>query len=69
MHVLGDRRASAPDIRAAHALLVDLGGVEHTRTVARKYLDRAVASLETVPESGYRDLLRAWAEYMVARSF
>jgi len=67
--VLGNRSASADEIGAATRLLVELGGVEHTQELAREHLARARAALERVPDSPYKSLFLAWAEYLVRRAF
>ncbi len=67
--VLGKRNASPADIEAAKNLLVERGGIEHAKQLAQRYLQQAIVCLEPVPDSRYKTLLLAWADYMTARSF
>lgn len=67
--VLGNRSAPASDILRVTNLLAELGGISYTAALARKYIDRAIPYLATIPSSAYRDLLEAWAQYMIERTF
>lgn len=67
--VLGHPSASASDIQEVTQLLVDLGGKSYTEQLARKYINEAIPYLDIIPSSKYRDLLHAWAQYMVERTF
>jgi geranylgeranyl diphosphate synthase type I len=65
--ILGDRTANEKAVEEASRLLIDLGGVDYARNLAGHYIDRAVNSLERIPGSKYKELLFAWAEFMVNR--
>ena len=67
--VLGNPTAGADDLARATALLRDLGGIEYTAKLARTYVESAMAHLDVIPASRYRDLLGFWADYMVNREF
>jgi geranylgeranyl diphosphate synthase type I len=69
LSVLGNPRAKISQIKEATKLLRDLGGVEYTAQVARSYITDALAYLESIPASSYKDLLEAWATYMIERKF
>ncbi len=65
--VLGNPSASASDIQEVTQLLVGLDGISYTAGLARGYIERALPYLDIVPPSRYRDLLRAWAQFMIER--
>lgn len=67
--VLGNTGASSEDIATATAMLRDLGGIDYTAKLAKSYVESAMANLEVIPPSRYRDLLGFWADYMVNREF
>ncbi len=66
---LGDKSASESDITRAKDIIVSTGAVDHVRSRSHHHLSRAMESLDTVPHSKYRDLLAAWAAYMIERTF
>ncbi|WP_044640241.1 polyprenyl synthetase family protein [Risungbinella massiliensis] len=45
------------------------GGIEYTLELSRKYLSKALASLEAMPKSSERESLRLIAEFIVSRSY
>ena len=67
--VLGDESAPPETITEVTKLLVDLGGIEYTRSRAHHYIESALPELDKVPPSPYRDLLASWAEFMIERDF
>ena len=67
--VLGDESAPPKAIAEVSRLLVDLGGIEYTRSRAHHYIESALPELDKVPPSLYRDLLANWAEFMIKRDF
>ena len=69
LSVLGNPDAGNAQVAETAALLRDLGGIEYTANLAKRYIERALGQLELVPPSEYRDLLRFWADYMIQRSF
>jgi geranylgeranyl diphosphate synthase type I len=68
-NVLGKADATHDEINATIRLLRDLGGVEYTANVARRYVEQALTQLDAMPPSHYRDLLRLWADFMIQRTF
>jgi geranylgeranyl diphosphate synthase type I len=69
LRTLGNERATLGQIKRAKGLLVKLGGVDHTAELAEKYVKRAFAALEPLPDSDYKRLLLAWANFMVRREY
>lgn len=67
--VLGNRQASTDHVRRATSLLRDLGGVEYTNALARDYVARAVPRLDGLAASPSKELLLAWADFMIGRKF
>jgi len=67
--VLGNRDATDVQIAETKQLLQSLGGIAYTADLARNYVARALPHLEAVPPSQARDLLEAWAHFMVDRAF
>jgi len=67
--ILGNGSAGEDDVREAVRLLRDLGAVESVSQRARSLIESAMEHLERLPDTSYRDLLRRWADYMIAREF
>ncbi len=67
--VIGDPHASAEDVRKAVELMLALGAVEETAKMAKEHVEAAVSELEALPDSRYKQLLAAWAQYMIDRQF
>ena len=67
--ILGDTGASQTDIATATTMLRDLGGIDYTVKLAKRYVESAIENLDVIPPSRYRDLLGFWADYMVNREF
>jgi geranylgeranyl diphosphate synthase type I len=67
--VLGNGKATSLEIDEATQLLVQLGGIAETKRVARQIIEEARTELEVLPESSYKELLLAWADFMISRDF
>lgn len=67
MDTLGSRDASDADVARASELLVTCGGIDHARATAERYVNEALHSLEALPESEYKALLKTWAAYILRR--
>jgi len=67
--ILGNNNATEEEIEEAVDLLRELGGIEHTRALASSYIKDASIYLKDIPESGYKNLLSIWADYMIKREF
>ena len=69
LSALGSRDASASDVQKATELMVSLGAVQRTAEMALEHIDKALPELEVLPDSHYKDLLAAWAHFMIDREF
>ncbi len=69
LSVLGNRSATLKQIEEATAVLRSLGGIDHTRDLARKLIEQGKSHLEVLPPSLHKGLLLSWANYMVEREF
>jgi geranylgeranyl diphosphate synthase type I len=67
--ILGNENASAEEVGEIVDILKGLGSIEYTRALADRYVREAKEQIETIPGSRYKDLLLAWAEYMIRREF
>ncbi len=67
--VLGNENATSDAVSEVINILVDLGGIEHTKKRAHHYIKLALPELDCVPNSKYKDLLISWAEFMTVRDF
>lgn len=67
--IMGNPQATDDDIQTATNLLRDLGGIDYTRDLAKRYVEEAIPRLNSLPPSNYKDLLVLWAEYLVERKF
>lgn len=57
------------DLKRAIAYIGESGAIEDTRTMARRYADRAAQSLSIMPPLEIRDALAAVTEFCVARAY
>jgi geranylgeranyl diphosphate synthase type I len=64
---LGNQSATASQIESAVAVLRETGAMQQTATLAQTYIDEALQQLESLPASEHRDLLRAWATFLLSR--
>ncbi|MCB2213334.1 polyprenyl synthetase family protein [bacterium] len=64
---LGNLQASQADIQRAIDIIERRGGVEQTRERARRYIEEAQTQLDVLPDTRYRALLAAWADYLISR--
>ncbi|MBN1346636.1 MAG: polyprenyl synthetase family protein [Phycisphaerae bacterium] len=67
--VLGNRQADDADVAQVMRLLRDLGGVEYTNTLAKEYIAQALPCLDGLRPSPSKELLLAWAHFMIEREF
>ena len=68
-HILGNKSATEEQVREVADLLVELGAVERTQRVAKRYVTEALEQLHKLPDSRYKQLLATWADYIVSREF
>ncbi|MGC8861175.1 MAG: polyprenyl synthetase family protein [Armatimonadota bacterium] len=67
--VLGNKQVSAGEIEKARQTMISLGAVERTAKLAMEHVNAALPELEALPDSEYKDLLAAWARYIIDRRF
>lgn len=67
--IYGSEKADDQNIQKVKSLLRELGGIEYTKELARSYVKDSLMHLQKVPQSEYKDLLFAWADYMTEREF
>jgi len=67
--VLGNAEATAADVERAKRTMISLGAVDRTAELALEHVNAALPELRALPDSDYKDLLAAWAHYMIERRF
>lgn len=67
LSVLGKGDATAEEVARAVSILDSSGACDEVAALARGYIDQALSLLESLPAGEYRDLLRSWALFMLAR--
>lgn len=67
LSILGRADADDEAIGRAVRLLNDLDGIGYTRRLMQRMIDAAVSSLDGLPPTPSRDLLRQWADYLIDR--
>jgi geranylgeranyl diphosphate synthase type I len=65
---LANPSANDEDIRQARRILLETGGIAHTRSLAREYVGAALEALKPVPASDSKRLLSQLAGAMIART-
>ncbi|MCK4224514.1 MAG: polyprenyl synthetase family protein [candidate division Zixibacteria bacterium] len=67
--VLGNQEATREEINEVTRLLLELGGISETKRMAQQIIGEARPELDVLPESHYKELLLAWADFMISRNF
>jgi geranylgeranyl diphosphate synthase type I len=67
--VLGNAEATPSQVETAVEVLRATGALQNTAELAQTFIDQALALLNTLPPSNQRELLRAWAVYLLARQY
>lgn len=67
--VLGGTWTSTAAIEFAIKTIRDTGAISDAETLANSYISQALKYLSTLPPTQNRDLLRAWAVYLLARKY
>lgn len=67
LKVLGNKRASADELKLARDILENVGAIDHAERVAKQLVAKAKDRLSVLPESTHKEALKAFAEYMVTR--
>jgi octaprenyl-diphosphate synthase len=62
------QKGGLEDLAAISAAVEDSGALDYTAKLAQEYAQRAIACLDKLPDSGYRDALIELAEYAVERT-
>lgn len=66
---LGREDISDEEVDILKEKLAALGGVAYARERARRHHEKALRQLDGVPAGEYRDMLAAWAEFLLARTY
>lgn len=67
--IFGNQFIDDTTIEYAKNMLIELGGIDYTKLLARTYVERSLLWLDEVPDSKYKELLYLWAQYMIEREF
>lgn len=67
--ILGSQRATKEEIDEVIQLLLELGGISETKSMAQQIIQGARPELDVLPDSRYKELLLAWADFMISRNF
>lgn len=67
MSIVGRADAGDEAIGRVMRLIEDLDGIGYTRRLMQQMIDDAVNSLDGLPPTPSRDLLRQWADYLIDR--
>lgn len=67
--VLGNANAPQDDVTVVTQWLHESGAVQYTIDKANGYIQEAMPLLDNLPPTKYRDLLQAWAEFLISRTF
>jgi geranylgeranyl diphosphate synthase type I len=67
--ILGKPDATNEEINEITQLLEQLGGISETKQLAEKIIQEACSELDALPDSTYKSLLLAWADFMISRKF
>ncbi|HKP53513.1 MAG TPA: polyprenyl synthetase family protein [Chloroflexia bacterium] len=65
--VLGAQNTSQGFIEMAIKVIHDTGAIYDTQSLANSYIEQGLQQLEKLPATPQRELLRAWALYLLAR--
>lgn len=68
-HTLGNSQATLDDIQTVTQFLVSSGALDYTIQRAKQYINEALPLLNHLPETEYRQLMEAWAEFLINRTF
>jgi len=66
--VVGNQSACEDDILKVRSIFVNTGAVDEAKALAELYIKRALDSLEEIPDSVYRNILKQWAYFMSERN-
>lgn len=66
---LGNPVISSEEIEKIKAILIEYNGVAHAKSLASKIVNGAIEELTGLPDSQFKRLLLAWADYVADREF
>ncbi|NLW48997.1 MAG: polyprenyl synthetase family protein [Firmicutes bacterium] len=64
---LGNPAVSGEKIEKIKQMLIEYNGVEYAKKMADQIVNEAIEELAPIPESQYKNLLLAWADYVADR--
>jgi len=67
LKIVGDGKKSRSDIEEVISFVMEYGGIEYATIKMNQYLDKALAILDTYPESDVKNSLRDFVYYTVSR--
>lgn len=65
--IFGARQATPAELEEVVNYFRETGGLDHVRSLARRYLEQALELLRPLPASRYKELLALWADSMLNR--
>lgn len=67
LKTLGKPNLTAAEVEKTKQILLEYEGVEYAKDLAVKIVNQAIAELAPLPDSKYKRLLLAWADYVADR--
>ncbi len=68
-HTMGNRSATDREIQQSKQVLLETGSIQRVRALAQDAVRRAEQALSQIPENPYKELICAWANTMVKRTY
>jgi len=68
LSIIRQKKKSAKEVRSVVEFVIDNGGIAYAQTMMEKYRDKALAILDTYPDSEYRRSMKEFIDYTTARS-
>jgi geranylgeranyl diphosphate synthase type I len=68
LSVLGNEEATTAEVAKVHTILEELGSLEYTEELARKYAEKARLALAALPDSRAKDLFNQWVNFIIQRT-
>jgi len=68
LSIIRQKKKSAREVRSVVDFVIENGGIDYAETMMEKYRDKALAILDTYPESDYRKSMKEFIDYTTARS-
>ncbi|MFQ3550327.1 MAG: polyprenyl synthetase family protein, partial [Armatimonadota bacterium] len=68
LDTLGNRNASDNEVEKVKEIFISLGALDRTKKLMKTKIDEALLQLDILPESKYKELLKAWADFMTSRN-